>query len=384
MHFEFSTATRILFGPGRLRDSIPAAESLGRRALVVTGGAPARWGAFIGDLEAHGVRCTLFSSPGEPTIPGVREGARTARDAGCEFVIGCGGGSVLDMAKAVSALMANPGDPLDYVEVIGRGRPLARRCAPCICIPTTAGTGCEVTRNAVLISPEHKVKVSLRSPWMLPFLAVVDPELTRSLPAAVTAGTGMDALTQVIEPFVCSLANPMTDALCREGIRRAALWLHRAYLDGSDSEARENMSLASLFGGLALANSGLGAVHGLAAVVGGMFPIPHGMVCARLLPLVMETNLEALNSRSSKSPAISRYVEAARLLTGKDSARAEEGVQWVYSMNSRLSVPRLSDFGMSGKDLPAIAAQAQKSSSIKGNPIALSAGELEEILHRAL
>jgi alcohol dehydrogenase class IV len=384
MHFEFATATRILFGPGRLRDSIPAAASLGRHALVVAGGTPGRLESFIRDLEAHSIQCTLFSSPGEPTIPGVRDGVRSAKNAGCEFVIGCGGGSVLDAAKAVAALMTNPGDPIDYVEVIGRGRPLARRCAPCICIPTTAGTGCEATRNAVLISPEHRVKVSLRSPWMLPLLAVVDPELTHSLPPSITAATGMDALTQLIEPFVCNFANPLTDTVCRDGIQRAALWLLPAYLDGADADARENMSLASLFGGLALANSGLGAVHGLAAVLGGMFPMAHGMVCARLLPVVMETNLKALNSRSGKSPAITRYDEVARLLTGKSAARAEEGVEWVNSMISRLSVPRLGDFGMTDKDLPAIAAQAQKSSSIKGNPVVLSAVELEEILHRAL
>jgi alcohol dehydrogenase class IV len=357
---------------------------LGRAALIVTGGTPARSDAFTEKLRAQNVKCTLFSILGEPTISGVLDGVRIARNAGCEIVIGYGGGSALDGAKAVAALMSNPGDPLDYVEVVGKGKPLTRPCAPCICVPTTAGTGSEVARNAVLASPEHRVKVSLRSLRMLPLLAAVDPDLTHSVPPSITASTGMDALCQLIEPFVSTAANPLTDAICREGIRRAARWLRPAYEDGSNAQARENMALVSLFGGMALANAGLGAVHGLAAPVGGMYPIPHGIVCARLLPVVMEANPRALKARAKDSPALSRYDEIARLLTGSDSARAKEGTEWLHAMCSDLSVPRLSGFGLTENDLPAIAGKAQKSSSMKANPIQLTAGELTDILREAL
>jgi alcohol dehydrogenase class IV len=384
MHFEFATATRIVFGSGRLREAVTAAASLGRRVLVVTGSTAARAEGFIREMRAQNLECTIFSIAGEPTISAVLDGVRAARNGKCEVVIGYGGGSALDGGKAVAALMTNPGDPLDYLEVVGRGHPLTRPSAPCICIPTTAGTGCEVTRNAVLASPDHRVKVSLRSPRLLPLLAVVDPDLTQSLPPSITASTGMDALTQLIEPFVCNAANPLSDAVCREGIRRAALWLRPACADGRNAQARENMALAGLFGGLALTNAGLGAVHGLAAPLGGMFPIPHGVVCARLLPFVMDANVKALSARSKDTPALRRYEEIARLLTGRSSAGANQGVEWIASMCSDLSVPRLSAFGLAEMDLPAIVEKAQRSSSMKGNPIQLMPEELTDILKAAL
>jgi len=384
MHFDFATATRIVFGPGRVREATSTAISLGRRALIVGGSTPARLSAFVANLQANKLECTLFSIREEPTIREVLNGVHLAKEAGCEIVIGYGGGSALDGAKAIAALLSNPGDPLDYLEVVGKGNPLTQPCAPCICIPTTAGTGSEVTRNAVLVSPEHGVKVSLRSPKMLPLLAVVDPELTHSVPPPITASTGIDALTQLIEPFVCIAANPVTDSICREGIRRAALWLRPAYTDGSNAQARENMALASLFGGLALANAGLGAVHGIAAPLGGAIRIPHGIVCARLLPIVMEVNLSALRSRAKGSPALARYDETARLLTGNSSARAEEGVEWVNSICSDLSVPGLSSLGLAPNELPSIAGKAQQSSSMKGNPVQLTREELTHILEKAL
>jgi alcohol dehydrogenase class IV len=384
MRFEFATATRIVFGPGTIGEAVSAAAALGHHMLVVTGSNPLRMDDFIKDLSARNLECTLFRITGEPTIPAILDGVRIAMDARCEFVIGYGGGSVMDAAKAIAALMANPGSPLDYLEVVGSGKPLTQPCAPCICIPTTAGTGCEVTRNAVLASPEHRVKVSLRSPRMLPALAVVDPQLAYSLPPAITASTGMDALTQLIEPFVCNKANPLTDAICRDGIRRVARWFRTACEDGLNPEARENMALASLFGGLALANAGLGAVHGLAAPLGGMFPVPHGTVSACLLPLIMDANLRALNARLKDSPALARYDEIAFLLTGKSSAKAQDGVEWVRTLSSDLSFPKLSGFGIAEQDLPAIALHANKSSSMKGNPVELTVEELTQTLKDAL
>jgi alcohol dehydrogenase class IV len=327
---------------------------------------------------------STFSVSGEPTLETVLSGARLAREEACKVVIGFGGGSVIDAGKAIAALVTNQGILLDYLEVVGKGQLLAQPPAPYIAIPTTAGTGAEVTRNAVLTSPDHRVKVSLRSPQMLPRLAVVDPELTCSLPPHLTAGTGLDALTQLVEPYVCNGPNPVTDALCREGMRRVACSLRRACSEGSDIQAREDMALASLFGGMALANARLGAVHGLAGPLGGMFPVPHGMICARLLPLVMETNIGALQTRAPESPVLERFAEVARILTGQSAATVADGPAWLQRLCTDLEVPPLSRFGLTGKDIPQVALQAQKASSMKGNPIGLSEVELADILHRAL
>ncbi len=262
MRFEFATATRIVFGAGVLREAGPLARDLGSHALVATGRDCRRAQPLLTLLHEHGLAASVFSVPGEPELDTIRHGANLAREKACDLVIGFGGGSAIDAGKAIAAMLTNDGDLLDYVEIIGRGRALARPSAPFIAIPTTAGTGSEVTRNSVLASPEHRLKVSLRSPLMLPRIALVDPALTCDLPPALTASTGLDALTQLIEPYTCSRANPMTDALCVEGIRRAGRSLRAAFADGGNAAAREDMSVASLFGGMALANAGLGAAHG--------------------------------------------------------------------------------------------------------------------------
>lgn len=384
INFEFATATNILFGSGKSREAISIAATLGRRPLVVTGSTAARIETLFESMQEQKLKYRIFSVSGEPTIPKILDGILTAQKTECDLVIGCGGGSALDTAKAIAVLLTNPGNPLDYLEVVGSGNPLTKPGVPCICIPTTAGTGCEVTRNSVLLSPEHRVKVSLRSPRMLPLLAAIDPDLTLSLSPSLTASTGLDALTQLIEPLVSTRANPLCDSLCREGIQRAARWLPTACEDGGNLEARENMALASLFGGLALANAGLGAVHGLAAPLGGIAPIPHGVVCARLLPNVLAVNLKALRTRAKDSPALSRYEEVGRLLTGKASARAEDGIAWVSRICSDLSVPPLSTFGLTTEDLQSVAEKGLKSSSMKGNPVPLQKEELLEILHTSV
>jgi alcohol dehydrogenase class IV len=299
-------------------------------------------------------------------------------------VIGFGGGSALDTGKAAAALMMNPGDPLDYLEVVGSGRPLQNASAAYIAIPTTAGTGSEVTRNAVITLPEKRIKVSLRSPYMLPRFAVIDPQLTYSLPSTSTASTGMDALTQLIEPFVCISPTPLTDAICRDGIQRVARSLRKAYENGQDASAREDMALASLFGGLALANARLGAVHGMANPVGGFSHAPHGAVCARLLPLVMQANLQALRTRLPASPAIARYTEVARLLSGNETASAEAGAEWVRELCNALDIRPLKEYGLEPDVLPAVVEQSQKANSMKGNPVNLTAAELLSILQSAI
>ena len=383
MRFEFAAAGRIVFGEGTLREAAPAAAVMGRRALVVTG-AHDRSGPLRASLEAAGIACHPFPVAGEPSVDLVRYGSRSAREAGCDLVIAMGGGSVLDTGKALAALIANPGDALDYLEVVGRGQPLERTPAPMIAIPTTAGTGSEVTRNAVLASPADRVKASLRSASMLPRLALVDPVLTWGVPPAVTASTGLDALTQLIEPYVSTRANPMTDLYCVEGMRTAARALSRAFQNGQDREARRDMAWASLLGGLSLANAGLGAVHGFAAPLGGMFPIPHGAACAAVLPHAMEINVRALRRRAADSPALARYDEVARLVTGNPHAVAEDGVHWIAIVCRELEIPTLATYGVRPEDFPDLVEKAAKASSMKTNPIVLKPEELREILERAV
>jgi alcohol dehydrogenase class IV len=384
MRFEFATATRIIFGAGTLKEVGAIAAEMGTRALVVTGSSPERAKPLLDDLVAQSVETAVFAVSGEPTTHLVSESTGKARQAGSDVVIGIGGGSAIDAGKAIAALLTNGGEPLDYLEVIGQGQPLNELPAPYIAIPTTAGTGSEVTKNAVLTSPEHRVKVSLRSNLTLPRLAVVDPELTYSLPPAVTASTGLDALTQVIEPYVSNLANPLTDAICREGIRRGARALRRAYKDGNDAAAREDMALASLFGGLALANAKLGAVHGFAGPLGGMFHAPHGAICGRLLPHVMAINVQALQKRDPESDTLRRYDEVAQLLIGSPRATAHDGISWTQALCTALDVPPLSAHGVTEDDFSHIIEKAARSSSMKGNPVKLTTEEMEAILRQAL
>jgi len=384
MKFEFSTSARIIFGPGSLAEAAPQALTLGKHALLVTSRELSRASALLAELRSRGLAVTEYSVAAEPTIALAETGAMIARRAGCDMLIAFGGGSVIDAGKAIAALATNPGQALDYLEVIGKALPLVNAPMPIIAIPTTAGTGSEVTRNAVLTSPEKRVKVSLRHALMLPRLAIVDPLLTHSLPPGVSASTGMDALTQLIEPYLSIAANPLTDAFCLEGLARAARSLHRVYLDGSDASAREDMALASLLGGLALANAKLGAVHGFAGPLGGMFPAPHGEICARLLAPVMRANLLLLRERQPASAVLPRFECLAQLLTRNPHASADDGIAWLEETSQMLKIPGLRTHGLTPPDIPLVAAQARVSSSMKGNPLELTSQELEEILLEAL
>ena len=383
MRFEFATATRIIFGPGTIQEVGPLAAEIGSTAFVVTGRTRQRAEPLLEHLNKQGIKCATFNVPGEPTTTMVKAGVEQARQAKCDLVIGIGGGSTLDTGKVIAAMLTNSGELEDYLEVVGPGKPLTQHPVPYIAIPTTAGTGAEVTRNAVLGVPEHRRKVSMRSPLMLPYLAVVDPVLTYSMPPSITASTGLDALTQLMEVYVCNKANPLTDGICREGLKRAGRSLQQAYENGSNPAAREDMTIASLFSGLALANAKLGAVHGFAGPLGGMISAPHGVICARLLPYVMETNVQALQRRAAGSPALARYDEIAQLLTGMVTARAVDGLAWVQELCEALKVPPLAEFGLKEQDFPTVVAKSRKSSSMKGNPIILADDELMEILKKA-
>jgi len=376
MRFEFATATRIVFGPGTVREVPAAAAEMGRRVLAVT--------RRSAGLTLAGIAYAPFPVHGEPTVEIVRQGVQMARADGCDMVIALGGGSVIDAGKAIAAILGNGGDPMDYLEGVGQGLRPIRPSAPFTAIPTTAGTGAEVTRNAVLRSPEHRVKASLRGPHMLPRLAVVDPELTLHLPPALTAGTGLDALTQLIEPYVSCRANPLTDLYCAEGMRLAASALRRAWCDGRDLAARTDMCFASLLGGLALANAGLGAVHGFAAPLGGMFDAPHGALCAALLPHAMRVNIAAVRASPSHTESLARYATVARILTGRSDATPEDGADRVAALCGDLEIRPLGAYGVSPADVPALVDQAARSSSMQANPIVLTRGQLEELLTRAI
>lgn len=382
--FEFATASRVIFGAGKRHEAGALAAELGTRALVVTGSSPDRAAALLDGLAERSIACEITTVTGEPTIDTVAQATAHARAAGCSFVAAMGGGSALDAGKAIAALLGNGGEPLDYVEVVGRGQPLTRPSAPFLAMPTTAGTGSEVTRNAVLGVPDQRVKVSMRSRWMLPEIALVDPELTYSMPQVVTASTGLDALTHLIEAYVCNRPSPLTDALCREGIRLAARALRRAYHDGADTGARSDMCLVSLYGGMVLANARLGAVHGFAGPVGGMFPVPHGCACGRFLPYVMEVNVRALESRAPDAPVLPRFAEIAGLLTDDNAARPGDAVRWIQALCHELAVPSLSAYGMRETDIDELIDKAARASSMQGNPILLTRDELRLLASQAL
>jgi alcohol dehydrogenase class IV len=379
--FEFATAGRIMVGAGRVAELPGVLAGLGSRVLVFTGANPRR---HAGLLAALGLPAVQLEVAAEPTVGLARAGVAAAREHGADVIAAIGGGSVIDAGKAVAMLLGNGGDPLDYLEVIGSGQPVTRPAVPFVAVPTTAGTGAEVTANAVLASPEHRLKASLRSTLMIPRVALVDPGLTVSCPPAVTAASGLDALTQCLEPFVSPRASPLTDGLAREGLRRAAAGLRAAYADGADMAARADMSICSLLGGITLANAKLGAVHGLAGVIGGIADVPHGMACAALLAPVIEANLRALRDGTPGHPALGRYAEAAQLLTGEQAASAADGLAWIRETLGLLAVPGLAAFGVGPGHAGEIAAKALRSSSMQGNPVPLSHAGLEAVVLQAL
>jgi alcohol dehydrogenase class IV len=388
MRFEFMTAGRIVVGPGSAAELSSLLAGVGRRALLVVGrGAAARGGPateLARRLAESGLVGATFSADGEPDIAAVEASARLARESGCDMAIGIGGGSVLDTAKAAAALATNDGGALDYMEVVGAGKPLGGAALPVVAVPTTAGTGSEVTRNAVVAAPEFRAKASIRHPSLLPRLALVDSALTHDLPPSVTAGSGLDALTQLIEPYVSRRAQPISDGLCLEGIARAAWALRQVYHQPEDAAAREAMATASLLSGLALANAGLGAVHGIAAPLGGAYPAPHGAACAALLPHVTTVNIRALRRRDPDGPALPRYARAAETLLGRAGATPDDLVAALRELVTELDIPPLRTYGLTEHNVPELATQAAQASSTRANPIELEVEELAEAIAAAL
>ena len=384
MKFEFMTANRIIVESGGIDKLGELTKPFGNHVLLACRSNSSSTDKAIRMLEQAGLKVTPAFVKGEPTVDALNQTLTIAKKNNVDVVVSVGGGSVLDTGKMIAALMTNEGDIMDYVEVIGKGMPLTKPSLPFIAVPTTSGTGAEVTKNGVVSSVEHHLKVSLRSPYMLADVVLIDPQLTISVPKNITASTGLDALTQVIEPYVSNHANPITDAFAIEGLKRIARSLKTAYDYPDDIQAREDMAVGSLFGGLALANAKLGAVHGFAGVLGGMYTIPHGIVCARLLPYVVKANIQALKEREPQHPSLLKFDEIAKIVADNPSATALDSVSWLEELCTYFEIPALSTFDIHKKDFDDIVEKSKQSSSMKGNPIVLTDDELKNILKQAL
>ncbi|MDP3339022.1 iron-containing alcohol dehydrogenase [Frigidibacter sp.] len=375
--FSFLTATEIRFGRGTVEGAAEYVARQGRNVLVVQGASGQRADPLILALQRLGVGVSVFSCPREPDIALIEDGIRLARGAGVRAVVALGGGAVIDCGKAIAALAPAPRPMLDHLEVVGRGLPLDAPPLPFVAIPTTAGTGAEVTKNAVIAVPEARRKVSLRDARMLPLLAIVDPALTDGCPRSVTLASGLDAVTQVIEPYVSNKANRLTDALCRDAIPLGLRALARL-MEGEDAGARDDLAWVSLCGGLALANAGLGAVHGLAGPIGGMASAPHGAVCGALLPHVLAANIAR-----AEGVAAERLAEVAGWIAAALGGAPGEAAETLAGWSAAQGLPRLGKMGMAAGDVPEVAALAAGSSSMAGNPVALDSGALIGVLRAA-
>jgi alcohol dehydrogenase class IV len=392
MQFEFMTAGRIIYGRGVFQHIGQLIAERGRNILIVRGGNHLEQSGILkrlqSDLDLRELKRTFYTVQGETTPEAVAAVLEAARKNHCDAVIGLGGGSVIDAAKAAASLSTNGGDLFDYLEGIGSGQQLTKPALPLIAVPTTSGTGSEVTKNAVITVAVKKAKVSLRSPHLIPAIALVDPQLTDHLPSAITASTGLDALSQLIETYVTKRANPMTDSLSLTGIRLCARSLHRVFQNGQDQDGRDDLALAALLSGICLANAGLGAIHGLAAPLGACFPIPHGVACGRLLPSVIKANIDALNSLDRQNFYLSRFVDVAEAWLGtrrlEKNSMVDSLVHHLNKLISNLNLPSLKSFGVSPQDLPMLAEKAKYSSSMRGNPVMLSENTLIDILRQAL
>ncbi len=379
LSFELTSPTRIIFGNGAFENVPALAAGLGNNVLLVTGGSQRFSQELCISLEEKGLRTQIFAIGSEPKTENISEAVRLCRKQECNVIVGLGGGSAIDAAKAIAAMATNPGELTNYLEVIGQNKPITEKPLPCIAIPTTAGTGSEVTKNAVIKSVGHSVKVSLRSEMMYPKIAVIDPQLSMQMSPELTAFTGIDALTHLLETFVSASLNPFLDMICSDGLTRISGFLESAFLNGNDLEARENMAFAAMLGGIALANGKLGAVHGFAGPLGGMFPAPHGAVCACLLPAVMKVNIETLQNHGN-TEKLERFRRLAVILTGNENSTPEDGTNWIENLVKKLQVPSLSALNVTRESFSILAEKAKVASSMKGNPVLLNDLQLLKIL----
>ena len=387
--FSIAALPRIIFGDGSRRQLPALAQEFGRHALLVTGKAsllesPA-WPELVQGLRDKGVAYSQVSVSGEPSPQLADALAQQYRAAGIDVVIGIGGGSVLDAAKAVAGLLGVPNSVMDYLEGVGPELPYQGSAVPFIAVPTTAGTGSEATKNAVLsVQGEGGFKKSFRHESLVARVAVLDPELLATCPRELIAADGMDALTQLLESYVSLKANPVTDALALSGIKAARDSLLSWYFGEGDLSAhRAGMAYASLLSGITLAQVGLGSVHGLAAPLGAFFPIPHGVVCGTLVAECSAMNIRCLQARAPDSPALPKYAELGRLLADQpgmdDEAARERLLAILAEWTERLELPRIGRYGMTVADIPRVVANC-RGSSMKTNPVVLADAEVAEIL----
>ncbi len=382
--FQFATANRIIFGEGSAEREAASFVQYGRHCIVVTGKNADRASFLFEALKKSAITITHLTIDGEPSIRDLEDLLPKARDAKADFVISIGGGSVVDTGKAIAALATNHEPLLHYLEVVGDGNPLTEVPLPHVAIPTTAGTGSEVTKNAVLGIPEKRVKVSLRHEKMLPALSIVDPTLTYSLSPRVTASSGIDALIQLTEAYLSSKANPLTDGICLEGLSAGFPALIEAFDDGKNTNARRDMSIASLFGGLALANAGLGAVHGFAGPLGGMYSAGHGEICGALFASVLSVNYERMLASPEESFELhDRFTTLATIIAGGEEVSFDLALEEIRRLIEILEIPSLKQLGVKESEFPQIIEKAKRSSSMKGNPFELTDEELMRILRES-
>lgn len=395
MSFEFGTPGRIIFGAGEFANIPQYCADLGPRALIVTGGSSLRESGDLKRLEdmlrEAGIETLISSVASEPTVSMIDGMVREAWKFSPAMVVAVGGGSVLDAGKAVASLLANndseSGSVLDYLEGVGRGRPILKTSVPLIAVPTTAGTGSEVTRNAVITADDRTFKKSMRHARMRAQIAIVDSDLMLSAPSSVTAASGADAQAQLIEAYLSLRATFMTDGFALDGISMVSDALEESVNDGSDAGARGAMAMAAMLGGIALDNAGLGAVHGLASPIGAFFDIPHGVICANLLPVITRMNIDtALRARRSDEHAsdiLERCVEVASLLTDDEECEPYDLPDYLDDQLFRLELPSLGAFGVTSKDIPRIVENC-RGGSMKTNPFELTDRELSKAVESRL
>ncbi|BBL71053.1 iron-containing alcohol dehydrogenase [Methylogaea oryzae] len=391
--FEIARLPRIVFGDGSLARVPALVAQYGRRILLVTGAKSflqsGHWSELADALRAAGTEWETFTVAGEPSPQLADEAAGRFRSAGIEVVLGIGGGSVLDAAKAIAGLLRVPNSVMDYLEGVGPELPYAGPSVPFIAVPTTAGTGSEATKNAVLsVQGENGFKKSFRHELLVPEYAVLDPQLLASCPPAQIAANGMDALTQLLESYVSTKANPYTDALAMSGMRMVRDSLFAWYEQAAEAQAaRGAMLYAALLSGITLAQVGLGSVHGLASPLGAFFPIPHGVACGTMVAVCTEVNIRSLRQRAPDSPALPKYAHVGKVLAQDmsldDAAACDHLVNTLRRWTERLDLPRLSHYGMAAADVAKVVANS-RGSSMKTNPIVLTDDEVAECLQARL
>jgi alcohol dehydrogenase class IV len=378
--FSFISPQSIHFGRGQSQQTAALAKSFGEAALLVHGASARRAEWLIKSCQNAGLTTKTISCQSEPSLPDIELALAQLEGFHPNVVIALGGGSVIDFAKALAALMRCSGRPLDYLEIVGGGKPIDHPPIPMIALPTTAGTGSEVTKNAVITVPEHSIKVSLRDPRMVPDIAIIDAALMQGAPQRVALTAGLDAVVQVIEPYLSVKANPMTDAICHAAIP-IGLKVLRDLVENDAPEAWDSMAWVSTCGGLALANSGLGAVHGFAGVIGGKSNAPHGEICGALLPAVLESHLRKAEGQTETHKRLQWILDL--MDTYFAQSEGGMGISGLRRWSTKMGLRGLKDMGLSVSDFSEVVTAASKASSMKGNPFSLSVRELLQILQAA-